>query len=340
MSATPELNDFSDLYADLQNRVREQTGVSATQTIAKRFLNTALQDMHIGFGEKFPWCERQATLITQPRYTTGTLTTFRGSAGAVGTGTAWNTDNDYGVKNMRAGGKIVIGGTPEVYGIGAVTSDFAGTLDSLYVGEDAADATYVYFEDEYALHEDFLRPLDLQNFDTRGEIRITDRKTFRERHPRNATTGKPRLATIQDKAPDGSTVPVRMVRFWQPPDQAYLIPYAFVTNKLAVSAVGAVQTGMVEDTDAPIVPLQYRHLLVVRALYWMYRDRKDDAREASANAEFTDLMLRVTGDAEIGAKRPRIVPAVGPYRANAKRPYSGGRARRYSADSRFDRLVD
>src|SRR5262245_6320620 len=120
MSSTSQLTDFSDLYTDLQNRVRVQTSVTATATQAKRYINIALHDMHVGFAEKFPWCQREAVLITQPQYTTGTVTITQGSTTLTGASTLWTTTNAFGVANARTTGKIVIDGSVEPYGISTV----------------------------------------------------------------------------------------------------------------------------------------------------------------------------------------------------------------------------
>ena len=52
-----QVTTFADLYTALSNRVRIQTAVTATENQAKAMINTALYDMHIGNGEKFPWAE-------------------------------------------------------------------------------------------------------------------------------------------------------------------------------------------------------------------------------------------------------------------------------------------
>ena len=91
MSATSQPTDFSDLFTDLQNRVHVITGVTATANQAKRYINIALHDMHLGFGEKFYWAEREAQLITHAEYTTGTVAVTIGSTTITGTSTAWNS---------------------------------------------------------------------------------------------------------------------------------------------------------------------------------------------------------------------------------------------------------
>lgn len=340
MGATTQVTTFSDLYTDLQNRVRAQTGVTATENQAKRYINIALHDMHIGFTEKMPWAERTAQLITQQDYTTGTLSINQGSTTITGSSTAWNTNNAFSVANMRAGGKITIDSNPEVYEISAVASDTSATLTSAFIDSDVSGVSYVYFEDEYALDSDFLRPVSFTSFDINNEIQLIDRTQFRFQYPRNKTTGKPRVATIVDKAFSGSTTPVRKVRFHKPPDDFYLIEYPFITNKLAVSSSGTAQANLSADADEPIVPLRYRHAIVFHALYHWYRDKRDDARSQEAKQEYTDIMLRIVADQEIGSKRPQIRPRLAPYKRKASKPYGRKGGGRFITGDRFDQLRD
>lgn len=340
MGAATQVTDFSDLYTDLQNRIRQQTGVTATQNIAKRAINTALYDMHIGTGEKFPWAERTAELLTQPQYTTGTVTITQGSTTLTGSSTTWNTANSFGVNNARAGGKLVIDSSKEVYTVSAVGSDTSITLTSRFIGSDVSAGSYVYFEDEYALASDFLRPMSFRSFDINDDVELVGRDKFRRLFPRNKTTGKPTVATLLDKPFSGSTTPVRKVQFHQPPDQAYLFPYAYVTANLAVTSGGSEQAQLVNDTDEPIVPLRYRHAIVYHALYNHYRDQKDDTRSQEAKAEYVDLVTRMLGDQEIGSNRPQIQPRIGPYARRAREPYRQRGGRRYTAGSAFDEIRD
>ena len=339
MGAATQLTDFSDLYTDLQNRVRVNTGVTATENQAKRYINIALADMHIGFGEKVPWAERTAVLVTNPPYSTGTLAVTKGATTLTGTGTAWDSANDWGVNNMRVGGKILIAGHPEVYEITAIASDTSATIGTLFIDTTETAATYVYYEDDYALAGDFLRPVDAEVFDTNDDISIISRTDFRRRYPRNSTRGKPRVVTIVDKPFSGNTTRVRKVRMHQPPDAVYQIPYAYVTDELAVSSSGTAQTQLSADADEPIVPLQYRHVIVFHALYHWYRDKKDDDRSEEAKAEYVELMLRITGDSEIGSPRPQIRPRLASYARAARRPYSG-KGRRHTIGTAFDELRD
>jgi hypothetical protein len=319
--------------------VREQTSQVATIIQAKRYINTALMDIHIGFGERFPWAERQARLTTMAPYAIGTLSIAKGATAVAGIGTAWSSLNSFGIPNVRPTGKLVINGTSTVYEIAnSPIGATSLTLASPYVDASVVNGTYLYFEDEYDLDADFLRPMDMQFFDSAHSIGIIDRNRFRRQYPKNSVTGKPIVACLFDRAFVGNTTPVRRVAFFRPPAANYSIPYAFVTNKLAISSAGQPQTSLNLDTDEPIVPLQYRHAIVTQALYVWYRDKKDDTRSAETKQDFVDLMLRIAGDTEVGERRPYIQPAMGNYRRRARSPYSRAGSGRHTIGTRFDRM--
>lgn len=339
MSSTTQYTTFLDLFTGLENAVRLQTSVTATENQAKRAINVALQDMHLGTDYKVPWAERRSTLRTQDDYSTGTVTATRGSTTITGASTLWNTANDFGVKNMRAGGKIVIAGSPVPYTISSVSADTTAVLTDKFAEATASATTYVYFEDEYDLATDFLRPVDLQQFSTEMSIDLIGRTEFRRRYPTNTIPGNPNVACLLDLAPSGNATPIRRVRFAPPPNDYFIIPYAYITGNLAVSTLGVAAANLSADSDEPIVPLRYRHAILYHALYHWYRDKKDDTRSQEAKAEYTDIMQRILLDHESGAPRPQLRPRVSGYVRAAKSPYRS-RGRRYDTGGRFDRMED
>ncbi len=338
MSTTSQVTDFLDIYTDLQNRVRVATGVTATSNQAKRYCNIALQDIHIGTDYVFPWTERRAFLTTKAPYTTGTVSIAAGSLSLTGSGTAWNTANTYNQNNLRVGSKLTIAGATDIYRVSAVSGDTAATLETRYVASsDASSAEYRAFEDEYALASDFLRPIDFALFSTDWNIPLLDRKEFRRLHTRGNISGRPTSASILDLSFSGSTTPVRKVVFYPYPDQTYIIPYSYVTSNLVVTSAGVEQSAMSSDTDEPMMPLRYRHIIVLHALANWYRDKRDDARSQEAKAEFGELMSRMIADHDMGThNRVRIQPNEGLYRAHAVRPYRRQGGTRYSINNRFD----
>lgn len=340
MTATEAPRTFIDLFTDLTNRIREQTGQTETQNQAKRYINLALQDVHINFDYKVPWAERHATLRTRPIFTTGTMNVTQGSTAVVGTGTTWNTNDVFGVANVRTGGKVKVSGREEIYEVATVTDDTNLTFTEPFIGTTDTTAEYTYFEDEFALADDFFRLVDSQTFDLDASIEIVSRTDFRRRYPRNSLTGTPTIAMIIQKTFSSDTSPVRRIRFRRAPDITYLLPYAYITENLAVTAAGDEQEMLIADTDEPIVPLRYRHALTFFALAEWYRDKKDDVqRYDAAFQRFTDIMLRLSVDQEIGSPRPRLRNDIRAFIARARSPYrrTSGRT---SSGSAFDELRD
>jgi len=236
-----------------------------------------------------------------------------------------------------SGGKIRISGE-DVYEISAVASDTSATLTFPYIQDTESGASYTYFEDEYSLNSAFLRPMDFQKFSPAGNVELIARKEFRRRYPRNAITGVPRVAAITEKIPSGSADMRRFVRFWRPPESVRLLPYAFVTNQLAASSSGTLQTSLSADTDEPIIPFPYRHLLVLHALKNWYRDKKDDQRSVEVQSEWLDLMRRVTGDQDIAEQRPQLRPRMSGYRGRARAPWGGNVHAHFVTGAAFDEL--
>lgn len=336
MAADTEVRTFSDLYTEVLNKMRQATNITAITNQAKRYVNTALHEMVFGFEYKLPWLERQAVLITAAPYQTGTVAITRGSTSLVGTDTLWNTANVYGVNNVRTTGKFVLDG-PNLYGVASVGSDTAVTLATRYVADAnlAAGATYTYFEDEYALASDFLKPVDYRRFSSAYNIPIIGRNEFQRMYPRPNISGLPKVATILDKPFSGSTTPVTLVQFYPYPNANLLIPYSYITKNLAVSAAGAEATSMSADTDEPALPVRYRNLLVDYAISKWYRDKKDDARSESAKADYQEGVNRVVGDQRIGANtQAKITPRPGTY--NTRSIYGSRRGVRYSTNNSFD----
>lgn len=333
MSVTQQPTTFADLYTLLENAVRVTTGISATDSQAKRAVNMALYDMHLGVDYRLPWAERRAIIRTQDDYSTGTVTTTQGSTAVTGSSTLWNTANAFSVTNARANGRMIFAGVRQPYIVSSVSSDTAIVLTEKFTEASlAAGSSYVYYEDEYDLASDFLRPIDMQRFSLEMSIDLISRTEFRRRYPTNTSPGRPSVATILDFAPSGNVTPIRRVKLAPYPNDFFQIPYTYVTSNLAVSSAGAAQANLSADTDEPIVPLRYRHAIFYHALSQWYRDKKDDTRAQEAKAEYVDIMARIMMDTEVGGVRPQLRPRVSGYVRSAKSPYTRGGTR-----GRFDR---
>ena len=336
MGAATNVITFSDIYTEILNKMRQPTGITAITNQAKRYANQGLYEMVFGFEYKLPWLERDAVLTTHAPYSTGTVAIARGSTTLSGTSTLWDSLNAYGVANARTTGKISLGGT-DIYKISTVAASSI-TLQQRYVASAdlAAGADYIYFEDEYALASDFLKPIDYSRFTAAMKLTLIGRNEFRQQFPRPNICGIPTVATLLDKSFSGSTTPQMMVQFYPYPNNEYMLPYSYITSNLAVTAAGVEQSNMVNDTDEPSLPIRYRDALVSFSIAKWYRDKKDDARALSAQQDYQDQVNRIVGDQRIGANTmAQMQPKVGMY--NARSPYGGiAGKRRYSTNNSFD----
>lgn len=334
MAVTSQVTTFSDLYTELLDAVRESTSVTATSNIAKRYINIALQDMHID--SRFWWAIRRDTIVTHAPYSTGTVTISQGATALTGASTAWTTANAFGQNNARVGGKISLSGVSDVYDVTAVGSATSITLGQRSTGSDLSAASYTYYEDEYALATDFWQPVDDRQFTDDRAITLIGSREFYRRWPRNNVTGYPHTATLIELGPSGSVTPRPRVLFHPAPSTAMLIPYRYITANLAVASDGTGATALSGDTDEPIVPLRYRYAIVLHALFHWYRDRKDDARSKEAQAEYTALVQRIRSDTQPSDDHPRLS-----IKTHRNRFIRVGRTRaRYDIDNRFDRFED
>ena len=327
MSTGTQVTDLSDLRGDLITRVRDASGVTATNNIADRYLNTALHDIHINPGNNWPWAIRRAYLLTHAPYTTGTVSiTAAARTTVTGSSTLWDTAvTGMGFNNTRIGGKLLLGGQSEIYEVSAVGSDTSITINPRYSGDALSGASYTYLEDEYALADDFHRPLDWRQFSEEIKIDLMGPQEFRRRWVRNSRLGSPKHATIIQLAFSSAsgTSPSYRVVLNPVPNTEMQIPYQYITTNLAVSSAGAEQTQMTATTDEPIIPLTYRHVLVLHALYNWYRDRKDDARSQEAKAEYVELVQRMSGDMFQGMRdKPKFVTN-SIFPANNRRRFNG-----------------
>lgn len=337
MSSVTEVRNFQDIYTEILNKMKQPTNVASIIAQAKRYANTALHDMVFGFEYKLPWLERQASIIVQAPYSTGTVAVAQGSTSLVGTNTLWTTANVYGVNNARTIGKLNLGDS-NIYGITAVGGAGSITLNQRYVADSdlVAGASYTYFEDEYTLASDFLKLVDVTRFSAAMKIPIIGRNEFRARFPRPNVAGTPKVATLLDKTFSGSATPVLTVQFYPYPSANYIIPYSYITKNLAVSSAGVESVSMANDDDEPALPSHYRNALVSFGIWKWYRDKKDDVRSESAKADYQDEVNRIVGDQRIGANtNAQITPRSGMY--DARRIYNGGASsRRYSTNNSFD----
>lgn len=338
MANTDSPSTLSELRAALVGALKESDS-AGVQTHIDRYLNLGLQDMH---QERWPWAERRAVLQTHPGYTTGTVAISLSARTTVtGTDTLWNTTvTGMGFTNARAGGKMAFAGGVEVYPVTTVTNDTSITLENRFIGDTAlSGASYVYFEDEYALASDFDDVMDARFFSADETIRLVGPQEFYRLFPRNFTRRRPTHATLVELGPSGSAALRKRVLLGPAPDRTYQIPYRYQTTLLANSSAGAGQANLSAATDQPIVPLKYRMGVVYKAAARWARERQRNPDLAlQFNADYESLMLRARQNSGPADDRPQWVPAIN-YQRRARYPAVHG-GRRSAGGTAWDQMAE
>lgn len=326
MAAGDAPSTLAELRTDLLEGMKDVTAATAVNTIANRYLNKALQDIH---QERWSWAERRSTIRTVEPYTTGTvtiaITSLTTRLAVTGTDTAWATSNTFSVANAVAGYKMTLGGAVMPHLVGTVGGAVSITLDTTtpYMGDDTlTDASYALYQDEYAVSADFDDVIDARFFDEDRKIELVGAKKFLTLYPRNTVRGTPKFATLIELGPSSSVALRKRVLFGPAPDAAYIVPYRYYTTYLAVSATGTLAAGLSSDTDEPIIPMRFRQSIVYKAQELWYSDRRDDSRSQEARGRYETLMLRARAAKGPTDDRPRIVSPAARYLRRARFPYT------------------
>lgn len=347
MSATTQFTTFSDLYTGLLKAVKSDQSAAATLEQAKRYINTALVDIHIGHAENVPWAVRDFSFSTVGTFAStvqsvGSTTTPGSNPNNI-TYTEFNFENA-DLNTFTAGHKIAVTTTALGASIGQEgelfnTSSANPAVVNVYNADLAANDTVRIYQNEVTLPNDFMRPAGtIVKVGTRN-IYYTGRIEFRHKYAGDYSTGRPSDVTLFDTNDVFSGLDNRKLKFWPIPDTVERGHLSYVTKDLVVGADGEWKEEFSADTDEPIIPKRYRHVIFYHALYNWYRDRKDDTRSQEAKFEYEQVLTRIVNDTESSQSTMSIRPNTRAYRRKASRPYRSGRnsARRYDSGA-FDRL--
>ncbi len=346
MSDTTQFTTFSDLYNGLLKAIRSDRSNSETIEQAKRYINTALADIHLGFAEKVPWALRD--------YSFSTTTTFTDTVTVVGLNfiegpnsesyTAYTLANTEG-NGYTAGHKLAVTSTATDTSTGLegyIRDTVAAATPinvNVYQPNLAIDDVVRVYQDEIEMPDDFMRLAgNLIKIGSR-DIPVIGRVEFRHRFAGDYSVNRPQFASVIDTTDVISGLDNRKLRLFPIPNAVERAHVTYVTKLLVTAADGTWQEEFSADTDEPIVPRRYRHAIFYHALSNWYRDRKDDVRSQEAKAEYVEIMNRITNDTEAGQSTMSLRPNRRPYRRKSNRPYSSGRSgsRRYDF-GRFDEL--
>ena len=249
----------NDLIEDVLWRAFEQTdGSSQYAPAALRYLNRAYRSLWMGGGEFMPgmptnwwWMRAQGQIILEPPYTTGTVTVTNGSDVA-----SLSDAPSYSLQGYH----LLVSSATAVYIItDHAASDVGLVLDSVFVGEDAS-LEFVAAKIDYDLPAACVKIIDpmTAHNDPGAEVYEVDMAEMWKQFPPIllAQATPSRYAPIDENS----------IRFNSYMDVTTRLDYFYLAQPTDLTT---------DPTSAPLLPLNYRHILADMACFFVLSDKED-----------------------------------------------------------------
>lgn len=245
---------FKNIYEDAINRTGGDTSDTTLVTKIKGYVN----DNYKMLANKYDWrwLYDKATIVTTPKYDTGTITTD-GTTTIIGSGTIFTL--------AMVGRKFRAIGFDEIYTISAHVSATEITLDNDFNGDDIAAGGYEIFQDVVALPSDCDVIVSLEQHRHPIKLRCIGYREMRRLKPRPELQDSDPILYAHYE-PDSSGY--QQIILWPPPYRAVVLN---LTHTLLI-------TDLVADDSVPLIPEQYRQILKLMTITDIYGHERDDDR--------------------------------------------------------------
>lgn len=285
------LTTNADIKDDALFRAGELTdGTSDLDAQALVYLNRAYRELYMG-GQSFTpdineiwwWMKAEANLILEGNITTGTVSVTNNSNQATFSSTPSPTiDSDV------TGWHLMLDDYPDIYKVSSIATATA-TLDSVFTGTTDTTAGYTLFKIDYNLSSSAIKIIGRMTAYQEGKYSIEGMSLSEmdEQYP---------LAKIRSGVPTKfAQVDEDTVRFnaWGSSTAGTIIrvDYDYLT----------LPDDLADDSNAPLVPKIYRHVLADMTLFYLLGD-KDETKQ-----EFVGLQARQGLESMKNENRSRMV---------------------------------
>jgi hypothetical protein len=243
-------------------------GTSDLDDQALVYLNRAYREIYMGgqaflpdVNETWWWMKAESSIILEANIITGTVNITNNNTSAVFSSTPSPTiDTDV------TGWHLKITDHPDIFKVSSIATATA-TLDTVYTGTTDTTANYTLFKLDYDLSSSAIKLIAPMTAYQSSQYQIEGMATSemdREYPLALITSGVPTKFSHMDE---------NTVRF----------------NKWGSSTAGeiirldydyfALPTALLDDSTAPLVPLQYRHVLSDMVSYYLLGDKNDSQQE-------------------------------------------------------------
>jgi hypothetical protein len=272
---------FKDLYEDVLKRGHLSVSDAVALPLVKDWINQRYRQV----ARMRPWrwlLKRGAITLVEP-YADGTVTVSKGSATITGSGTDWGS--------QMVGQRFKVDGFDEVYKIASVASKTSLTLETPYQGSTGSGKSYRILYPEYSLASDFDRLLDPHRSFSPYQLVPVGLMEMNRRWGYHGAEGRPTHYTL---APQNGSLKLLV---YPAPDSAGTLYYDYIQAITELS----------NDSDEPLIPENYRHILADGA-YADLLTFKDDNRSSVWEARFQRGLLDMAGDYALTDDVPRLRP--------------------------------
>ena len=295
-----EIRTFKNIQDEIIDLSKAEDTASL-RTSLKRWINQI--QSRIVSQKSYKWASITRPLLMPPRYTTGTIAVTQNGYTITGTNTVWTSF-------AHRFNKIKIGSYRTPFVVNRVASATSITLNAPYPDATASGVTYSIYRDEFPLYPDYQ---DIVRVEVPGSIYDTTligpREFGKIRYRSPFTTGTPRTFTI-----DGfGYYKAKTWADWLPnqdffePDPDTTVPINPVLHSwpgVRTDEVSAqitytrVPPVLVSDNDEPMMPLQYREVLVYGVLIIRFLRGRDKDTTEEWKKQYKTIIRQMETDVE------------------------------------------
>jgi len=305
----------SEILDDMLFRAGEPTdGTSDFESVALIYLNRAYRSLWMGgneflnnLNEDWHWLRSSASLILQPRITTGTVSVTNNST---------SIEFSSGPAASMTGYYFKVDDHADVFKISAHTAAATtATLDSVYTGDTDTAATFRLMKTDYSLASDCIKIISpMRSYqDNEYKIEYMDVREMEMQYPKHLiTSGVPTYFGMVNETT------VRFNKYGSADGDLIRVDYDYQYQPADLTD---------NASEEPAVPLQYRHVLSDMGTWFLLCD-KDDSKsdkmflqaQSGIKAMANENRSRMNKAGDIGRISPRptnLGRARGPLRTES-----------------------
>lgn len=312
-------------FSDIQTRVANQLRIPTTNTSEVAKIAALINEVYRDVWAVQDWwfLVKRGVINTVARYDTGTISVTNGSTAAT-----LSSSPAVGLGSFTGRVLLTIGDVSDNNAVYRISSHTAGsttiTLDAAYTGDDNTTATYKIYQDSYSAPVDLGKLLKPKRYGRSFPMEPIGMGDMADIKSSDQSEGKPAVFSLIDFATTGDPTTARQLVVHPYPDATYRIEFTY-KQQLNTELSGTTQ---------PLIPDEYRHILVYGALARGYPVLLADTdRGTYFQNLFNDVLRLIAGaNREYGQDAPQLTPVQNDRMMNTHRRPRG----RVSLGSYFD----